>query len=99
VKKCQRQGLTPGALTDPWGSDDFAAHTAGHHEGQRYFDLFNNILRYLLTSGARLDAGHTMQVGENEFLRLRKPGPREPFLEGPSEIFVAEIISPEQVRS
>jgi hypothetical protein len=77
---------------------DFAAHAAGHHEGQRYFDLFNSILRYLLTSGARLDAGHTMQVADKEFLRLRKRGPQEPFLESEGELFVAEIIGPEQVR-
>jgi len=77
---------------------DFAAHAAGHDEGQRYFDIFGNILNYLLTSGARLAAGHTMQVGKNEYLRLRQPGPGESFLEGEGELLVAEIIGPNEIR-
>jgi len=100
--KCEVQDV-PGVWMRTFGAPrlklpDFAAHAAGHHEGDRYFELFENILRYLLTTGAHMDAGHTMQIGDNEFLRLRRPSPRESFLEAEGELFVAEIIGPEQVR-
>ncbi len=58
---------------DCFGLPDFAAHAQGHHEGQKYSDIFNNILRYLLESGAEMAAGHTMQVGKTTFMKLRDP--------------------------
>ena len=55
------------------GLPDFAAYTSGHHEGQRYFDMFDSIMRYMLNTGNRLAAGHTMQIGAEEYLRCRAP--------------------------
>jgi hypothetical protein len=74
------------------GLPDFAALADGHHEGQRYFDIFENILRYLRNSGAHLAAGHTSQVGENEFVRFREPTKDEAFLEAEGELLVVEIV-------
>lgn len=80
------------------GLPDFAAHAAGHHEGQRYFDIFDNMFGYLLASGARLAAGHTMQIGNGEYLRLREPSEDEGFLEREGELFVAEVIGPDEIN-
>ncbi len=80
------------------GLPDFAAHAAGHHAGQRYFDIFDSILGYLRKSGAQLGAGHTMQLGEEEYLRFRKPREEEGFLRSDGELFVAELIGPGEIN-
>jgi hypothetical protein len=80
------------------GLPDFAAHAAGHHEGQRYFDMFDNVFGYLRESGAQLAAGHTMQIGEEEYLRVRLPTEEEAFLESEGELLVAEIIGPDEIN-
>lgn len=80
------------------GLPDFAAHATGHHEGQRYFDMFENVFGYLRESGAQLAAGHTMQIGEEEYLRVRLPTEEEAFLESEGELLVAEIIGPGEIN-
>ncbi len=80
------------------GLPDFAAHAKGHEEGQRYFDLFDDVFRYLRESGAEMAPGHTMQVGETEFLRLRAPTEDESFLESDGDLLVAEIISKDEIN-
>jgi hypothetical protein len=80
------------------GLPDFAAHAAGHHEGQRYFDLFDSALGYLLKSGRRLARGDTMQIGANDFMRVRAPKLSESFLERQGELFVMELIGPDEVN-
>lgn len=77
---------------------DFAAYTDGHHEGQRYFDMFGSILRYMLNTGNRLAPGHTMQIGEEEYLRCRAPTEDEPWLESKGEMLVVEVIGADQVN-
>ena len=74
------------------GLPDFAALAEGHHEGQRYFDIFESILRYLRNSGAHLAPGHTSQVGANEFVRFRERAKDEAFLKADGELFVVEIV-------
>lgn len=81
------------------GLPDFAAHAAGHHEGQRYFDMFDSVYGYLRESGAQLAAGHTMQIGQEEYLRVRHPTNDEAFLESEEELLVAEIIGPDEINS
>jgi hypothetical protein len=44
-----------------------------------------------------MEASHTMQVGDDEYLRLRAPTEEEYFLESDGELFVAEIIGPGQI--
>jgi hypothetical protein len=80
------------------GLPDLAAYTRGHHEGQRYLDLYDSILRYLLKSGNRLAAGHTMQIGKDEFLRCRAPRADEPWLESKGEVLVTDIIRANQIN-
>lgn len=80
------------------GLPDFAAHASGHEEGERYFGMFDSILSYLRESGARLAAGHTMQIGEGECLRFRAPSDDEGFLESDGELFVAEVIPPDEIN-
>ena len=80
------------------GLPDFAAHASGHHEGKRYFDAFDNVLRYLLDSGARVGRGHTMQIGAAEYVRLRAPKLSESFLVPEGELFVLEAIGPEEIN-
>lgn len=81
------------------GLPDFAAHAAGHHEGQRYFDIFENVFRYVLESGARLSRGHTMQIGTGEYMRLRAPKLDESFLmPSGGELFVMQIIGADEIN-
>jgi hypothetical protein len=77
---------------------DFAAYTNGHHEGQRYCDMFGSILRYMLNSGKRLAAGHTMQIGADDYLRCRAPTKDEPWLESKGEMLVIEVIRASQIN-
>jgi hypothetical protein len=80
------------------GLPDFAARAAGHHEGQRYFDLFDSAFGYLLKSGRHLNRGDTMQTGSNDFIRVRAPKLSESFLERQGELFVVDIIGPDQIN-
>jgi hypothetical protein len=73
------------------GLPDLAAHAAGHHEAQRYFDVFENVFRYVLDSGARLGRAHTMEIG-HEHMRLRAPKLDESYLVANGELFVVETI-------
>jgi hypothetical protein len=77
---------------------DFAAYTNGHHEGQRYFDMFGSIMRYMLNTGRRLAAGHTMQIGSNDYLRCRAPTKDEPWLESKGEMLVVDVIGADQIN-
>jgi Domain of unknown function (DUF4261) len=77
---------------------DLAAHAIGHEEGQRYFDIFENIFGYLRESGARLAAGHTMQIGEEEYLRFRAPSENEGFLQSDAQLLVVEVISANEIN-
>jgi len=80
------------------GLPDLAVHAGGHYEGQRYADIFGNIFEYLLESGAVLAAGHTMQIGDDAFLRCREPVESEYFLESAGELLAVEIIDDAEVK-
>lgn len=84
---------------DCFGLPDFAAHAQGHHEGQKYSDIFNNVLRYLLESGAEMAAGHTMQVGETTFMKLRDPLDDEYYLQGHGTTLVVELIEQDECNT
>lgn len=83
---------------DAFGLPDFAALADGHHQGEQYSGMFNNIMAYLLDSGAELAAGHTMQIGETRYMKLREPAESEYFLHGPGTVLVAEIIDASQIN-
>jgi len=93
---------TPGVWMRTYGAPllglpDLAAHATGHQEGQRYLDMFENIFGYLRESGARLAAGHTMQVDGDEYLRFRAATKEEWFLES-SELLVIETIGANEIN-
>lgn len=77
---------------DVFGLPDFAVLAQGHHEGEQYANMFDNVMSYLRESGAQMHAGHTMQVGETRYMKLRDPLPAEYFLQGPGTVLVADII-------
>ncbi len=80
------------------GLPDFAYHASGHHESQEVNELFSNLFNYLRSSGAEFAPGHTMQVGEDEFLRLRAPAEGEYWLDTSGEMLVLEKISGQQIN-
>lgn len=81
------------------GLPDLAMLTSGHDQGQDTFDAFSSILDYLQESGAVLNAGETMEMGDL-FIRLRAPVPeKEYFLEQDGPIFVLDPIDPENTDS
>jgi hypothetical protein len=80
------------------GLPDFAAYASGHDEGERYFELFENIFSYLRSSGAILAPGHTMQVGAQKFLKCRERTDEEFFLESDGELLVVEIIGSNEIN-
>lgn len=80
------------------GLPDLAFHAEGHHQGQRTFDIFQSVLGYFLNSSAELGVGHTMQVGQDTFMRLRAPSAEEGFLDSEGELFVAEMIRADQIN-
>ena len=77
---------------------DLAFHAEGHHQGQEIFNIFQSVLGHVLNTGAELGPGHTMQVGEKSYLRLRLPTEDESFLDGDVDLFVAEVIGADQVN-
>jgi len=81
------------------GLPDLAMLAEGHHEGQQTFELFGNMLSYLLDSGARFGVGHTMQVGDDKYLRLRAPREEENFLDSEGELFFCDYITAEETNN
>jgi hypothetical protein len=77
---------------DKFGMPDLAALAEGHHEGTRYSQIFDRTLSYLLESGASLEAGHTTQMGQDTFMKVRDPEPAEYFLKGPGRVLVISFV-------
>jgi Domain of unknown function (DUF4261) len=75
------------------GLPDFAHLAKGHHEGEATFEMICHLLSYLQSSGATFAPGHTMQVGDDTFLKARAPAKEEYFLESDGELLVLEKIS------
>lgn len=72
---------------------DFAYFATGHDQGEFIFGLFTSLHDYLRESGKQFLPGHTMQVGDDLFARVRKPVADEYFLESKGELLVIELIS------
>ena len=80
------------------GLPDFAAYTQGHHESERYLDIFDSVMCYLLESGNELAPGHTMQVGDDAYLRCRAPRNDEHWLESKGDVLVVDVIRADQIN-
>ena len=83
---------------DLLGLPDFATRAKGHGQTEKVAEIFDNVLRYLRTSGATMAAGHTMQVGEDLFMKLRDPREGEDFLETDGTMLVAKFIRADEVN-
>ncbi|MCL2309740.1 MAG: DUF4261 domain-containing protein [Proteobacteria bacterium] len=80
------------------GCNNLATLAEGHHEGGKYSELFNDILGYQRSSGAELAAGHTMQVDDTAYIKLRAPLETEGFLHEPQGVLVLEMITQEEIN-
>ncbi|HEY1191051.1 MAG TPA: DUF4261 domain-containing protein [Gemmata sp.] len=76
-----------------FGLPDLAIRAERHEFAKFAFELFGNALHYLRTSGHGFAVGHTMQVGDDLFLRLRARAPEEWYLESAGEMLVAERVA------
>ncbi|ORF24614.1 hypothetical protein BGI15_07530 [Snodgrassella alvi] len=76
---------------DVFGLPDFAVLANNHDEGSDYFDMFGNILSYLRQSGATMNSGDTMEIGDNKMMSLRAPQEDEYFLKDTGNVLVVEI--------
>ena len=76
---------------DAFGMPDFAVLANNHDEGSYYFDMFGNILLYLRQSGATMNPGDTMEIGDNKMLSLRAPQEDEYFLKDKGNVLVVEM--------
>lgn len=76
---------------DVFGLPDFAVLANNHDEGSDYFDMFGNILSYLRQSGATMNPGDTMEIGDNKMMSLRAPQEDEYFLKDTGNVLVVEI--------
>ncbi len=81
------------------GLPDLATLVNDHSGSEGVFDIFNNGLSYLLSSGAKFAVGNVMQVGEDVFMKLRAATSEEYYLESEDDLFVAEFISEAEINS
>jgi hypothetical protein len=75
-----------------FGLPDLAALAAGHHEGELYFGMFETILAYVRSSGSDLAAGHTMQLGNDMYMKLRTATKDEYYLQSDDDLLVVEKV-------
>ena len=74
-----------------FGLPNFAALANSYEESEYYFDMFSNILNYLLQSQATMNPGDTMEMGDNRMMSLRAPQDEEYFLKDQGDLLVIEI--------
>ncbi|TSJ92035.1 DUF4261 domain-containing protein [Gilliamella apicola] len=74
-----------------FGLPNFAALANSYEESEYYFDMFSNILNYLLQSHATMNPGDTMEMGDNRMMSLRAPQDEEYFLKDQGDLLVIEI--------
>lgn len=82
-----------------FGIPDLGSAVESHQQGSELFDTFNDVMNYMREKGPVLEAGHTMQVGENLHMKLRAPTPDDPFFDDEGALLIAEFISQDEVNS
>ncbi len=80
------------------GLPDLAMLRMGHDQGVETFEVFSNMLAYLRASGSEFAPGHTMQIGQHDYLRLREPATQEWWLNSEGQLLVVEQIEPDQIN-
>ena len=81
-----------------FGLPDLANHAERHEFAKFAFELFGNALSYLRSSGHQFAVGHTMQVGDDLFLRLRARAQAEWYLASEGEMLVADRVAGLEVK-
>jgi hypothetical protein len=80
------------------GLPNLALRADGHHEGTFVFEVFGNMLDYLRHSGKALALGDTIQVGDDEFLRVRTRTDDEWYLDAAGEMIVCDRVRGDEVN-
>jgi hypothetical protein len=75
-----------------WSLPDLAARLENQEMSGEIFRIFSNAASYMLAKGPILCAGHSMQIGEDIYMRLRAPNANELALQQEGEVLVAEFI-------
>ena len=81
------------------GLPDLALHVTESDHGARFYDFVSDIFPYLLNSKSTLNPGHTMQIDENVFIRLKSPTASQAFLEATGELLVMEFIAADEINA
>lgn len=69
---------------------DFAAFLPSIEVSEEYFMIFTEIHHYIHNNNVQLDVGHTMQIGVDNYVKLRMPKEDEAFLNSEGSIFILE---------
>lgn len=83
---------------EAWGLPELATHVEGHDRGSEIFDIFSDVASYMIAKGPILCAGHTMQVGEDIYMKLRDPSTAEAAMGKPDEVLIAEFIRSDEAN-
>ena len=77
---------------DAFGFPDFAILANSYEDGEKYMNMFNNLLLSLRDSGAMIRAGHTTEDTEGKKMLLRNPLVQESFLQNGGMVLVMEYF-------
>ena len=87
---------------ETFGLPNLATLAEGYNQSEKVFDIFNDIVAYMMEQGPVLAAGHTMQISEDEHMRLREldraVNSDEMMLDDGEPILVAEFISAAEIN-
>ncbi len=81
-----------------WNLPNLATRVENHARGSEVFDIFSNVADYMISKGPILCAGHTMQIGEDIYMKLRDPLETEAVLRDENELLIAEFIRSDQTN-
>ena len=80
------------------GLPDLAYWASGHQEGNSTMELYDSTLGYLLKSKAQVAPGHTLQVGNERFIKFRAPVASDPPGAPGERLLVVENIRRNQLN-
>lgn len=78
---------------------DLAINVTAKDEASQFYDFVSDIFPYMMNSGSTIEAGHTMQVAEAVFIRVKKPGTDQQFLDSPGRLLVMEFIGADEINA
>ena len=82
-----------------WDLPDLATNVESHARGQEIFEIFSNVAAYMMDKGPVLSPGHSMQIGEELYMKLREPGIDEAPLQSENALLIAEFIRPDEANT